>query len=242
MINLIFREDKSILRSGDFGVDIEEKILFLDHKTNIDIWMDALIKTELSVCYTNIFIPTSFGDNVSDYLGLRLALHIRTTKGLNQDSNIYLYGPETLEEITSFCSLYQILLTEGVSLIDFSIETISKHLRNQKKLLNHSQLLRELKKILIDVPENYYDSHSISNVWGLYRLCEVSGIKADSIKTLKDQQEKLSHIYFKWLLAVNRIEDIRSQEVINAEQKYAERLPGLKILGKIELPANKRKR
>lgn len=242
MTNLVLRESSSVLRPGDYSSSVAEATLFVNSKQNIDVWMDEFVTAELKASYTNIFIPVSFGDNLSDFLGLRLALHIRTTKGPNQESNLFLYGPETSDEISAFCNLAQILNTKGVKLIEYNLHEISLHMKENKVLLTHYELVKELRKLNVEVPSNYYDSHSISNVWGLYRLCEVAGIDIDTVSTLKDQKDKLSHVYFKWLTTVNEVKNIRSEEVVKAEKNYADKLKGLTVLGKIELPPIKKMR
>jgi hypothetical protein len=47
--------------------------------------------------------------------------------------------------------------------------------------------------------------------------------------------KKLSSLYFKWLIIKNQLDQPISQEQEQVQKRYAESLPGIKVLGKIDL-------
>ncbi|WP_420378803.1 response regulator [Gilvibacter sp.] len=195
MPNLIFRTNKAI-NSHDFP---NESIvdLNLDYGKGIDYSFTELVKQQLAQSrYTNIFIPLFIGDTFSDLLGLRFALHIRTTPTLNQCSNIFIYGTENYGT-TREHKLFDILKTKGVFLIDFSLGSIQKYLSNSTSYLDPEFLASELSKINMEIPSNYEDDHSIANEWAICRWSKVLGIEDDDIKGLTQRID--NQLYFKYL-------------------------------------------
>ena len=77
--------------------------------------------------YKALYIPLCFGKILSDYNGLRLAIHIRCTPSINQNKPIYIYSPVH----TSFLvrsQYFDILKTRGVKLINMHPEKIIESL------------------------------------------------------------------------------------------------------------------
>ena len=67
--------------------------IFINNEKPIDQEITRFVTENLlHVEYTNIIIPACFGGILSDFLGLRLATHIRCTSGINQTANIFLYS------------------------------------------------------------------------------------------------------------------------------------------------------
>ena len=130
------------------------------------------------------------------------------------------------------------MLTKGVFLIDNDFNCIQNKKSTKQILKSESELINEIKIIKLTIPKDLNDNHSIANLWGMFRLCEVSGIDITEIKGLEQEEEKLSHIYFKWLKSINKKDMIRNDSFIKKEETIrAEhaKLSGLKVIGKIDL-------
>lgn len=238
MRGIIFIDNGSLINKFDFP---EYEIFPLDFFGNreLDEWMNNLV-FGIPSKGVNIFIPLSIGLSLSDFLGLRLAIHIRTTPTPNQLSNIFIYGTESLVSIIS--DDYSLILrTKGVSLIDNNLHTLMKHSLVEARALNQVELISELGKIQLKIPADLYDSHSVGNTWGMYRMLEIEGIAPVKIKSLSIRKNKLNNIYFKWLIAINATKELKNEEVTEVKRAYSAKLPGLTILRKIDLPKIKGK-
>lgn len=234
MNNLIFRTTDSIISSGDYPNTSVENINIENH-IDIDDWMHheiEIINTKGVFC--NIFIPLCFGTYYTEFLGLRFAHHIRTTKGNNQIANIYLYGTEFIDSLISH-EFFSILQTKGVHLIDNNLFTIKRYIAVTHLILNKSDLVTELNKIQLALPNNLNDNHSVANIWGMYRLLELEGIDQEAISILKTRKNSLNNIYFKWLIAKNATGTLIDQNVKEIRQLYSDSLAGIKVVRKIDL-------
>jgi hypothetical protein len=232
MKGIIFKTKKSLIELGNFPgyqLKIIDDIVYHE----LDEWMNDIVKSIENSC-VNIFIPLCFGSILSDYLGLRLAVHFRTSMTKNILSNIYLYGTESIETVLS--NEYSLIFkTKGVFLIDYNLSVLQKYAETKDVILDKSELINELDKLQLKVPGNLYDNHSVANIWGMYRLLELEGINPTLIKSLSIKKNNLNNIYLKWLLAKNSNLKLITSEVQTVRAEYHERLAGPKILGKIDL-------
>lgn len=152
--------------------------------------------------YNNIFIPLCFGPVLSDYNGLRMALHIRTTKTLSQFANIYIYGFVDHSFLIN-CDYFDVLKTKNVNLIDYRKSSFRDAIFEKKNEMIKSELSFELEKIRMNPPKDYEDSHSISNEWSIirwFKTLEATGI----IDYIPDEIESIetnvnSNLYYKFL-------------------------------------------
>jgi|688.fasta_scaffold117540_2 hypothetical protein len=188
--------------------------------------------------YDNIFLPLCFGSTLSDFNGLRLATHIRCSATSSQLSNIFIYSFVEIEEIIGN-EFFDILKTKNVELIEFKKSSIQLFGNKNKMRLTKTMLTKEMSRLNLKPPTNYYDNHSIANIWGIYQLARNANIKIDEIKGF--EKEKLSDIYFKWLITKNNLNISISEEQKNEQIIYAEKLEGVKVIGKIDLSKFKRK-
>jgi CheY-like chemotaxis protein len=149
--------------------------------------------------YDNIFLPLCFGPTLSDYNGLRLATHIRCTPTKNQLKRIFIYGFVGLDYLLEQ-EYFNILKSKNVKIVPYSKKAFSTAADTYYDSLEREELSKEIKKIKLDPPLNYADSHSIANEWAIYRW-------AISIKATDTCIESISknvniQIYFKYLQTV----------------------------------------
>ena len=243
-INLYIRPFQNFIQKPLLKFD--EQTIF--NKVSDDDLNDLVLKWLNHKKYQNVFIPLCFGPVLSDFNGLRLALHIRTTSTLSQFANIYIYGIVDHSYLVQN-DYYDILKTKNVQLIDYKKSSFRDALFLNFSDLNMDNLSVELDKIKLNPPGNYYDNHSIANVWGIYQLARNANVKIDELEGF--EFEKLSDIYFKWLITKNNLytsipedqknEQLEYNEKLIEQLRYTDKLPGVKVIKKIDLSKFNRK-
>ncbi len=242
MKNLFIADNSSISQKSDFE-EADYRVLEYSRENSLDEWIDKFV-CEIHDDYTNIFLPLCFGATLTDFLGLRLALHIRCTKGKFQACNIFIYGSESLKQIIKN-EFFDVLKLPGIFLIDYSLEEIKKYMQLEEKQVGGSSIQNDLDLLNLKVPLHLFDNHSVANIWGMHRLLDLGGADSKTVQSLSSIRNSLSNIFFKWLLAKNDIESLRNQVVKDAEEifkSYKYKIEGPKVVGKIDLPESKKKR
>lgn len=225
MKSIILYTQNSIISPFDFESSVCKSFQY-DKNINIDIEFDRLVnllfhETE----YKNIIIPLCFGDVLSDYLGLRLSLHIRTTLTINQNKNIFIYGYEGICNMINN-DFFLILNTKGIILIDYNLFDIQKAVEVDINYLDKRDLSNEMAKINLNIPTNHFDNHSIANLWGAFRLIEIAEININQIDSLNP--DDLKNIYFKWLQTKNHKPEIKNELFEEMNKEYSNELQALK--------------
>jgi hypothetical protein len=90
-----------------------------------------------------------------------------------------------------------------------------------------------MSKLDLQVPKDYEDNHSVANEWGVYQMARNANIDISDVTGF--DRDKLTSLYFKWLITKNRLDLPISSDQKKAQKTYAELLPGIKVLGKIDL-------
>lgn len=149
--------------------------------------------------YNRIFIPLCFGTSLSDFNGLRLAIHIRCTYTPNQCSSIFIYGFARIEEMINH-ECFNILKTKNVHLIQYNVDAFDSAIRLNANHLESTELPKEMAKLKLDVPGNYEDNHSVINEWAIYRWA--NAIHADNCAIEGIVEKVNSQLYFKYLSTI----------------------------------------
>jgi len=195
----------SISEQFVFDVDFDKDIDFYidDNLTNGDL-KQKLEKIDL------IFIKVSLSQNYLEYLGLRLAYHIRLTKSLGVKSNIPIVfiAEESFQFLGLTYSEPSILFTGGIYLIKETLEDyhmVINWFNNEiiKPLVDFDSFINTIN---IDPPSNYQLPHSIANEWALTRY--FSMLKKDDTNEGYNTLEKkileldyLKTLHFKYVEA-----------------------------------------
>jgi hypothetical protein len=188
--------------------------------------------------YQDIFIPLCFGKSMSDFNGLRLACHLRFTQVKNQFTRVFIYGPVGKEFlIENEC--FDILKTRNTYLIPISKSAIYDATCKLRINYGIEELKEDVSLVRFNLPSHYYDNHAVANEWGIYQMARNAGIDINEIAGF--DCKKLLNLYFKWLIVKNGLNEPLSTEQEKAQVKYAKKLNGLKILGKIDLSKFQRK-
>ena len=191
---LFIHPDEDYIQNAISGADIIEVYSSGDVDLH-EVVTNGLNKDK----YDNIFIPLCFGESLSDYNGLRLAAVIRCTSSINQLSRIFIYGVVGMEDLIDH-KFFDILKTKGICLIDYDKIAFQDEAKPMKTP-NSSELSVEMKKLKLDIPMNYTDSHSISNEWAIYQWANAIGceVTEELEKVYKNVE---CNIYFKFLKTI----------------------------------------
>ncbi len=150
--------------------------------------MDWFMETK----YDAIYIPLCFGKILSDFMGLRLAMHIRLTSTSNQLTPVFIYGVAAHEEIKqNYC--FDILKTSTVRLISCDNDSF---IRSTQIGLSECNIAKEIGFIHLDMPSNI-GGHSLANQWGAEALARATNLKYD---IPIEVQESKKTLYFKYAL------------------------------------------
>lgn len=162
-----------------------------------DVDLDKRVKEWFSEKkYDAIYIPLCFGPMWSDFLGLRLAMHIRSTETLNHFTPIFIYGvmDEWQEIYKQECS--DILRTKGVKLISAERAAIADSIHNLEET-EEQQFHKDLANVHINIPSSLGDNHSVANKWAIHRWLEMIDWEGD-VPVVDDGHFKET-LYFKYL-------------------------------------------
>jgi CheY-like chemotaxis protein len=209
--SIIFRNSASDFSALLFEENAKVVDMFLSNKEGeVDNLLSKLIEDYLKEdTYTNILIPVSIGKTLSDFLGLRFATHIRTTSSKNQLANIHIYSYTGLRDLMGN-ECFNILNVEGVNLIDFSLSGFNLAITNENSFVTENQLITEIEKLKLNVPDNYMDSHSIANEWAMYRWSNLLGDLSDSDAALQMVKTKVNtNLYFKYLKSLHQTNQVK---------------------------------
>lgn len=213
--SIIFFDSKSKLINPSDEIFNGENLVefFVEIDNSIDqvltrIIYDKLMNNE----FTNIIIPVCFGETLSDFLGLRLATHIRCTPGVNREKNIFLYSFTGIEDYFSN-ECFNILKTKGVFLIDYNVDSILQSSKNEKSYLSTERIPNEVFKLKLDIPLNYEDSHSLANEWAIYRWANT--INASNKEIINIESKLENDLYFKYL---KTIYPINTSDIITEDE------------------------
>lgn len=166
--------------------------------------------------YEAIYLPLYFGNVYSDYMGLRLAMHIRLTETPNRNVPIFIYGVS---------SYYDLCSNESFEVFKFSsVHLVRADNKSLKESLNIKQrnvdVHNDIKRIFLNVPSNIGDNHSVANKWAISRWCDMLQWKG-CIPNLIDPEFTKS-LYFKFLVAKHGQHDKFSKK-----QKYYAKISGI---------------
>jgi CheY-like chemotaxis protein len=188
-----------------FDVDFDKDVDFYIN----EILTDGGLKQKLENCDI-VFIKVSLSKNYLEYLGLRLAYHIRLTKSIGTKAYmpIVFIAEESFQYLGLTYPEPSILFTKGIYLIKESLDDYRKTLKwffdgRINPLDDYSSFVNS---IIINPPANYISHHSIANEWSILRWAKVLGI-ATEIEALKDVRINIeSLLYYKFLQAKYPVE------------------------------------
>ena len=173
---LIHSNNSSFVRSEFFKIS-EQFVFDVDSDKDVDFYIDdILVNGELKQKLNGVdivFIKVALSQNYLEYLGLRLAYHIRLSKSLGLKANIPIIfiGEESVRFLGITYSEPSIIFTKGIYFIKESNEDLLKAIelfdKSYFKGLEDSDEF--VNSIRINPPSNYQSHHTIANEWALFR-------------------------------------------------------------------------
>lgn len=150
--------------------------------------------------YDGIYIPLCFGETLSDFMGLRLAMLIRCTKSLNKLTSIVIYGEADYQDMISN-ECFDILKMPGIYYTKSDYDSI----KNVSQLLadiSESEYNTGLNCINLNIPSDIGDNHSVSNKWAIHRWAHALNIYEELDFNFVEDKVTNS-LYFKYLNSLN---------------------------------------
>ncbi|MBP1163490.1 hypothetical protein JOE44_000374 [Chryseobacterium sp. PvR013] len=240
MKNLILYSDRyqAVRLIDDHSVKFE--ILIYSQSSDLDFYIvnEIVRKFFFDEKYDNIFIPLAPFGSYTDQVGLRIAMYLKFCQSESKLSNIFIYGVSNLSELLNN-ECFDIIKFSEVNLMAYSNKEFEINLKNNS-IINEEEWFHQINNLSLKIPDDYFDDHSIANEWGIFQIARNAGIEINDIEGFN--QSKFNKLYFKWLIAKNSLFDSVSAEQIEKQKSYADKLPKIKVLGKIELPPTKRRR
>ncbi|MBK6354610.1 MAG: hypothetical protein IPF46_14740 [Saprospiraceae bacterium] len=203
---LFFHPDENFIQNAIMEAQIEEIYSEKDFELT-EIVLNLLNEKE----YDNIFLPLCFGQTLSDYNGLRLATHIRCTPTKNQLKRIFIYGFVGIDYLLEH-EYFNILKTKNIQLVSYSKRAFGTAANNCFDTFKPDEFSKEIKKLKLDPPLNYADSHSIVNEWAIHQWAKTIGCN-ETQELRKVFQNVHYNLYFKYLKTIH---PIPKQDIISA--------------------------
>jgi CheY-like chemotaxis protein len=181
--------------------------------TDVDKYINDLLRGDFGkdlMTADIVFIKVALSENYLEYLGIRLAYHIRLTKHLDAKANIPIVfiAEEDIQFIGITCADPSILFTSGIYRISENFDSLKKILQEMTqgviKPLTDKQ--RFIDSVVINPPANYSSHHSIANEWSLLRWSKVLDLSEEN-SPLKATKENIDNLlYYKYLLTKYPVE------------------------------------
>lgn len=182
--------------------------------------LDELVKRWFAeTVYDAIFIPICFGQTLSDFMGLRLAMHIRLTKTACQFKPIYLYGEVSIDDLCGN-SCFDILKSSSVHLLRCDYDLMKNALDNDNSF-TEEQFSKELERIHLEIPTNIGDNHSVANQWALFRWKEMLNWYGKEPEIMYTDFDSI--LFYKYLVARFG----RHDRFNKIEKKYSSKISGI---------------
>lgn len=185
-------EGNNIEVQDAFDFDCDDTSLCEIIRRNLDNKIDAL------------FVPLCFGETLSDFMGLRLAMMIRFSTNPNKLTPIIIYGEASYTDLLDL-ECFDILKMPGVSLVHSDFSSLQATAHTWKDISN-SAYSAGLKNIHLHIPSDIGDNHSLSNKWAIHRWATAMNISEEN--DFDKVEAKVSeNLYFRYLSALNSLKN-----------------------------------
>lgn len=178
-----------------------------EKENNYHDWLTEVLKNNE---VKQILIPLNLNTNDPINDGLKIALHIRLNYELaviKRIVPIIFLSDFTLDVIIRNNDFdpdinpQNLLFTKGVFLSSFDSDQIKKSIHKVESCAENEYHIGILNKLKI-TQKARLGKHSISNVWGCFKLAQVTGLR-DEIYKVENVAEQLKTLYAKYLICYN---------------------------------------
>ncbi|WP_462266479.1 response regulator [Mucilaginibacter sp.] len=180
-----------------FDVDMDKDVdEYIDDKLKDSAIRNKILESEV------LFIKLSLSNSYLEFLGLRVANHIRLTESLGEKSliPIVFIGEESYEFVAKFAPEPSIFFTKGVYLVPDSKAGYEKAMKMQQdgRIQRAENIAQVIDRLIIHPPADHLSHHSITNEWSVLRWAKSLQIDHTSnFSTIKQRIEQL--LYYKYL-------------------------------------------
>jgi len=225
MKKLLIHSNNTSFNNTELFPLAEQFVFDVDFDKDVDFYInenltDGGLKLKLEKCDI-VFIKVSLSKNYLEYLGLRLAYHIRLTKSLGAKAYmpIVLIAEESFQYLGLTHPEPSILFTKGIYLIKELLDDYQKALKwfadGRIKPLDDFSLF--VNSIFINPPANYQSHHSIANEWALVRY--FSMLESDDTNTsYVSLQNKIYDLDYLKTLHFKHIEAKANRQKFNSKK------------------------
>lgn len=206
MKKLLIHANNTSLNTQDFFSIAEEFVFDVDLDKDVDEYIDGKLRDPVIIKKIVeadlLFIKLSLSNSYLEFLGLRLANHIRLTESLGEKSliPIIFVGEETYEFVAKFAPEPSIFFTKGVYLIQDSkagYEYAMAMFRDQR-IRSAGSITQIVNRLNIQPPADHLSHHSITNEWSVLRWAKSLQIENNSnFLAIRQRVEQL--LYYKYL-------------------------------------------
>lgn len=210
---LIHSNNTSLNTEGLFSYD-EQFGFDIDFGKNVDEYIDEKIHGELGKKLSKtdiVFIKIALTKNYLEYLGIRLAYHIRLTESLGEKRYIPIVfiAQESFQFLGLTANNPSLLFTNGIYLIKESLKDLNTSLEQFKEgiiipLKNYQNFIN---RIRINPPSNYNSHHSIDNELALLRWSEYLRFNQ---QTLQVEDNIRTSLFFKYHRLKNPVKPVNA--------------------------------
>ena len=225
MKKLLIHSNNTSFNNTELFPLAEQFVFDVDFDKDVDFYInenltDGGLKLKLEKCDI-VFIKVSLSKNYLEYLGLRLAYHIRLTKSLGAKAYmpIVLIAEESFQYLGLTHPEPSILFTKGIYLIKELLDDYQKALKwfadGRIKQLDDFSLF--VNSIFVNPPANYQSHHSIANEWALVRY--FSMLESDDTNTsYVSLQNKIYDLDYLKTLHFKHIEAKANRQKFNSKK------------------------
>ncbi|TAH22443.1 MAG: response regulator [Cytophagales bacterium] len=141
----------------------------------------------------------------NEMIGILPIIILVGTSPINELSNL------VCADILSAKNVEYIFRDEVDNLKDEIAEILSL-ISNAKTNISNDDLIKEIKQRTLNIPKPEGDNHSIANIWGAFKLAQVTNT-LPILEQNAELQKKRKLLYFKYLLAKNEVKSGESEIV-----------------------------
>lgn len=205
----------NIKENGDFDFDCDDANLC------------DVISKNLKEKYDGIYIPLCFGETLSDFMGLRMAMLVRLSCETNRTSPIVIYGEASYDDMLSN-ECFDILKMPGVYYVHSDYKSLVD-IANRLTDITLTDYKKGLENIHLNIPSDIGDNHGIANKWAIHRWASVLKVSDSDID--KNEEKVLTNLYFLYASALHSVEETKPITTDKALTiRNSDNQPPLKVL------------
>ncbi len=212
-----------VIHNNNIDSDLFEGEIPFNSKDDIDKYIsEEIIPKLLENDFDRVLIKDNLSSNYLEFVGLRVAYHIRLSQELGEKrfSPIIILSDLDSHTLNKLEPMAKILFTKNIFIISNTKDEIEKFKTKKLKNLTAEEYQEKfLNLITLEAPEDYTDHHDITNEWAIHQWSNALELTTDTIDI--NHNKISSMLYFKYLKTLNLANDAEDQkyEVTSSKMK-----------------------